>query len=369
MPRSWIYPHSVTGPYQRLHRWTGAALQLLLFVAPWIEVGGAPALWIDLPGRRLYLLGALFTPRDTVYLAMVGLLLAFGLFFFTALYGRLWCGWACPQTVFLEEWVRPLERWIEGERGVRRARDRRGLSFDLAWRKLAKWLILAGLSTAVAVTLVSSFARARVMWAGHGSGLENGIAAALAIGIFFDLAWFREQLCNWVCPYARFQSALTDDHSRVIAYDRRRGAECIDCRKCVTVCPQGIDIREGFQLECVNCARCADACTGVMERLHSPTLIDYTTIATTEGRPHRAVRPRTVAYAALLVVLLGALTGTLAARHDLEATIGRAPGSLFTVDADGWVRNTYLLQVKNRDLGDGDEPLDVTVRGCPKARR
>jgi cytochrome c oxidase accessory protein FixG len=365
MSRSWVYPHSVKGAYQRLHRWTGLALQVLLFAAPWIEVGGAPALWIDIPGRRLYLLGALFTPRDTSYLVLLGLLAAFGLFFFTALYGRLWCGWGCPQTVFLEEWVRPLEHRLEGERGVRRARDRRGLSFDLAWRKLVKWSILGGLATVVSMTLVSFFTPARELWAGRGGPVATGITIALSLGLFFDFAWFREQLCNWVCPYARFQGALTDDHSKVIAYDRLRASACIDCRKCEAVCPQGIDIREGFQLECVNCARCVDACAGVMGKLGSPTLIDYTTTAATEGRPHRPVRPRTVLYAAILTGLAATLGGSLATRHDLEATIGRAPGSLFTVDSDGWVRNTYLLQVENRDLGDRDERLELEVRGLP----
>lgn len=358
--RRWIYPASVKGRFQRVHRATGVVLQAILFVTPWILVGGRPAVQLDIGERRAFLLGHVFTPQDTIFLVLMALIAAFSLFFFTALYGRLWCGFACPQTVFLEEWIRPIERFVEGERGVRMARDRKGWTFDRAWRKAAKWTLFALLATVVGMTFTSWFAGARPLWTGAASGTTYGVAAFFSIALFFDFAWFREQFCNYLCPYARFQGALTDDGSLAVAYDvklgepRKGAGRCIGCEKCVAVCPQGIDIRQGFQLECIACARCVDACTGVMAKKGYPSLIEYRPI---EEKP--LLRPRTLAYGGLLVALSLAFVGLMVSERDLEASISRAPGTLYTVDADGWVRNTFLLRVSNDSL----DAVDVTVGG------
>jgi len=364
--RKWVYPQSVKGRFQRLHRWTGLGLQAILFLTPWIHWGGHPLVRLDLPARRLYLAGGLYTPADTAFLVILGLGSAFALFFFTSLFGRLWCGYACPQTVFLEEWVRPIDRWIEGDRGQRMALDKGKWTAKKVGKKALKWTLFALVAGAVSMTLVSYFAGARELWTGGGGSVEYGFAAVIGTILFFDFAWFREQLCNYVCPYARFQGALTDDKSMVIAYDTARGeprkgeGACIDCNKCVAVCPQGIDIRNGYQLDCVNCARCVDACEGVMDKLHQPSLVRYTT----QSGNWTLLRGRTLAYGGLLAALATGMVVLSAQRHELDGMVSRAPGSLFYVDADGWVRNSFNLRLTSRETA--TDTFHVSVDGLPE---
>lgn len=378
--REWIYPQKVKGTYQRIHRFVSAGLVAVLLITPWIPINGQPALLIDLWARRLYVFGGIFTPRDTIFLVLIGLFAAFSLFFFTSLYGRMWCGYACPQTVFLEELIRPIEERIEGPRGKRMARDRGPLTFDKAWRKALKWTAFAAVAGFVAMSLGSLFVRPLELWSGQAPATAYAIVGSVAAGLFIDFAWFREQFCSYLCPYARFQGALTDDQSLVIQYDmvsgeprgnkkaqRSRAAAgeetggCIDCKKCVAVCPQGIDIRDGYQLECINCARCVDACEDVMGKLGRPSLVRYSTVASDRGEQRKLVRPRTVAYATLLTGIAATFFALLLSHHQIDATVNRAPGSLFTLDDDGYIRNTFLLQVENNTGTPGDPPTPFTV--------
>ncbi len=376
--REYVYAASVRGTWQKVHRVSGVLLQIILFATPWLIIGGHPAILIDLPHRRLFLFGQIFGATDTIFLVILGLFLAFSLFFLTALFGRLWCGYLCPQTVFLEEWVRRIEIWIEGERGQRKARDQAPLSFDKAWRKAAKWSAFLALAFVVSMTLVSYFAPARELWTGAAGSVSYGFVLAFTGVLYWDFAWFREQLCNFLCPYARFQGALTDDHSLVIAYDDKRGeprmnkggGACIDCNKCVVVCPAGIDIRDGYQLECIACARCIDACESVMAKRHTlPSLVQYTTQARTEGRETRFLRGRTFVYAGLLSTLVLAFGLLVRSHTTIDASVARAPGTTFTVDEDGGVRNTFLLRVMNNhpDLDGQPDAFHVTVNGLPEA--
>ncbi len=370
--RTWVYPLSVNGRYQRIHRLTGAALQAVLFVTPWINVGGHPAFQIDIAGRRLYAFGSVFTPADSLLLVLIGLAAAFSLFLFTAVFGRLWCGYACPPTVFLEEWIRPVENFLEGDRGKRMARDRGPWNFDKSWRKLVKWAVFLAMSFGVAMTFVSWFSGARILWTGGSGVVAYSMVAFFTALMFWDFAWFREQFCNYLCPYARFQGVLCDDHSLVVAYDEGRGeprgkagdanpGACIDCLKCVAVCPQGIDIRDGFQLECVTCARCVDACAAVMAKRGQPSLVTYSTLS---GQP-RTIRARTVVYASLIGIVSVAFVAVLTSRHEADGYISRSPGSLYTVDADGWVRNTYLLRLTSHE-NEADQ-WQVDIEGLPSA--
>jgi cytochrome c oxidase accessory protein FixG len=375
--RKWIYPQAVTGRWTRLRRWTFAALHLILFVTPWIQVRGQPAVLVDLPGRRLYAFGAIFTASDTILLLLLLLFLAFALFFFTALYGRLWCGFACPQTVFLDSLIRPIEQWIEGDWVARRRRDEGPWSWAKLWRKGLKWGLFLVLSGVISMAFGSYFAGARELWTGRASPLEYTIVGVFAALWFFDLAWFREQFCNYLCPYARFQSALTDSDTLLVQYDVSRGeprggagakeaGRCIDCNKCVFVCPQGIDIRDGFQLECIACARCIDACALVMGKLGHRTLIDFASAR--PGPARHLVRPRTLVYGGLLAGLAAAIIALVATRAPFDASVSRAPGTLFTEDADGWVRNTYLLRITNKQPGPERVPFQVRVAGLDQAQ-
>ena len=377
--REWVYPQSIQGRFTTIRRWTFLGLHVLLLAAPWVIINGHPALRIDLPARRFYHFGMIFTPSDSVILLLILWFLAFSLFFFTAIFGRIWCGYACPQTVFLESWIRPIELWIEGDRLTRKRRDAAGWTFDRIWRKGVKWSLFLAVSVFLAMAMMSIFAGARELWTGQAGPVEYSLTAIIALFWFWDFTWFREQFCSYLCPYARFQSALADDESLIVTYDHQRGepreagkkaaqeGRCIDCNKCVAVCPQGIDIRDGFQLECIQCARCIDACTSVMERLGHPTLVAYGSIAEEEGRKPRRWRPRTFVYGALLLTIVVVGGVLVAKRPAFEASVNRAPGSLYTVDADGAVRNTYLLQILNKDPSEIPARYDVSVTGLEGA--
>ncbi len=377
--RQWIYPQAVSGRWQDLRAWTFGALHLILFLTPWIVVRGHPALLIDLPARRLFAFGAIFTASDTIFLLFLLLFLAFSLFFFTSLFGRLWCGFACPQTVFLDSLIRPLEKWLEGDWVVRRRRDEGPWTRDRVWRKAVKWTLFAVISVVIAMGFMSYFVPARLLWAGQASPTAYAIVGIFSAVWYLDLAWFREQFCNYLCPYARFQSALTDGDTLLVQYDTTRGeprggadakttGRCIECSKCVFVCPQGIDIRNGFQLECIACAACIDACDMVMHKLGHEGLIAFGSENQLKGsRAVRRLRPRTVVYGGLLAAIATTVAVLMVSRVPFDATVQRAPGMLFTVDPDGYVRNTYLLRITNKAAATGPAPFHVTVEGVPSA--
>jgi cytochrome c oxidase accessory protein FixG len=380
--RQWIYTRHVAGKYQTLHRWSGRLLIGALFVTPWLSWGGNPLVRIDLPARRLYLAGQIFTAQDGFLIALSGLLAAFMLFFVSALFGRLWCGYFCPQTVFLEEWVRRVENWVEGDGNTRARRDAGPWTAERVGRKAAKIGILSVLAVALGMTVVSYFAGAHALWTGQASMGHYTMVGILVGGVLADWLWFREQLCIYLCPYARFQSALTDSDSLMVGFNPnsqiRKGREaakagdCIDCQKCVTVCPMGIDIRDGFQLECINCARCVDACTDVMGRLGHESHVRYTTMHLDEQQTlppeqqqtwmRRTLRPRTIAYGAIITGIAAVLLAGIVLHNPIEVTVNRSPGTLFQVEEDGRIRNTYLLRVVNNDPA-AAHPFAVGVEG------
>ncbi|MFT6146535.1 MAG: cytochrome c oxidase accessory protein FixG [Myxococcota bacterium] len=357
--RKWVYYRQAQGSFQRLHRWSGQLLIAALFILPWVSLGGNPLLRIDLPARRLYMLGQIFTAGDGFLIALAALTAAFSLFVISALFGRLWCGWLCPQTVFLEEWVRLVETAIEGEGLKRQRRDAGPWNVDKVWRKTAKVAVLQVLSLALGLTVMSYFAGASKIWTLQAGPVDYAMVGILSTGAMVDWLWFREQLCIYLCPYARFQSALTDSDSLMVAFDNTKpigkgkafaaNGDCFDCGKCVNVCPMGIDIRDGFQLECINCARCVDACTRVMEPLGHETIVRYSTLTKEEGGKTRWLRPRTLLYGAIITGLGIALISGVFLHNPIEVSLNRMVGSTYVIEDDGRVRNTYMLRIVNND--------------------
>jgi cytochrome c oxidase accessory protein FixG len=383
-----IYPADVDGPRRRNRRVVGWALIVFFIVTPFIRIGGMPMARIDIPGRRLFLAGQLFTPHDTWALALLILGGALALFLFTSLLGRVWCGWACPQTVWLEWVYRPVERWIEGPSHRRRRRDAKGRTPEWWSLKVRKHAIWVGITLGTTFVLLSWFVGGPELLRGE-IGAPGKFMGLLFFSLFYlDAAWFREQLCHYACPYARFQGVMMDQTSLLVAYDVTRGeprgrkgpdlGDCIDCDRCVNVCPSGIDIRNGDQLQCIACAACADACDDVMIKIGKPThLIRYTTRRDAPRTAGEATpqwrKPRAMIYTAMLGLVSVVLVVGLALRADVKVWAARAPGaSLYQTLPDGRVANQFNLHVTNREPGtrtftvrSGTEGVDITAPGQP----
>jgi cytochrome c oxidase accessory protein FixG len=359
--RERVRPRRAPGRFARRRRAVGLALIALFLILPYVHVGGRPAMLIDLGDRELSLFGAVFRPSDTVSLMMLGLAIAFTVVLVTALWGRVWCGWACPQTVWMEWLFRPIERLFEGSPAQQRAIDARG---GRSLRRLGKNLVFLAIAFVLAHTFLAYFiGAARVAGWVQGSPADHPVGfavVAITTGlVFFDFAFFREQTCTFACPYGRLQSVLLDRESLIVAYDVKRGeprgkvskatgGDCVDCSACVQVCPTGIDIRRGLQMECIGCAQCVDACDDVMGKVDRPRgLIRYTSRALLAGEPRRILRVRTVVYPLLLTAALVGLLATLGGRAAAEVWIEKTATPYETL-ASGQVSTPVELRVENR---------------------
>ncbi|MCB9507395.1 MAG: cytochrome c oxidase accessory protein CcoG [Myxococcales bacterium] len=380
--RKWIYPASIDGKFQRIHRGIGRSLIAFLLIAPWVRIGGAPILLADLMTRQVHVGGLVFTPRETVLLLTVILASGLLLFLVTSLWGRLWCGYACPQTVLMEELVRRIERWIEGERGAQIRLAEARLDATKLRKRLTKWALYLLLAAGIAFSFSGFFVDLYSMLRGSSPAGAYVFAGALTFVLFLDFAWFREQFCHYLCPYARLQSVLTDEHTVNIGYDFRRGeprkprgmklsdlegvevGACIDCNRCVAVCPSGIDIRDGFQLECIACARCVDACIEVMDRLGQPTLVKYASLAELEGRPRRRFGVRPAIYAVALVGVSIVFSVTLLSRAPFDVTIAQDPHTAESALDNGGVRNLFQVTVHNKSQEPATFAISVTLDGA-----
>ncbi|MDZ7840766.1 MAG: cytochrome c oxidase accessory protein CcoG [Gammaproteobacteria bacterium] len=387
--RQKVYPREVHGLFASLRFAGVVALMGIYYFLPWLQWKGQQAVLLDLPARKFHFFELTFWPQDFIYLTSMLIIAALSLFFFTALAGRLWCGYACPQTVWTEVFLW-IERRIEGDRGKQMKLDRAPWSGRKAWIKGFKHFVWIALSLWTGYTFVGYFTPIR----------ELGVSVlALQTGpwetfwlLFYGFAtygnagWLREQVCIYMCPYARFQSAMFDKDTMIISYDRNRGeprgprkksadpdalglGACVDCTICVQVCPTGIDIRNGLQYECIGCAACVDACDDVMDRMNYPRgLIRYTTENALEGKPTRVLRPRVVVYGLVLLALLSAVAYGIATRVPVDLDVIRDRNTLFRETPEGLIENVYTLKLLNMDRADHRYSLsvsgleDVTVR-------
>jgi cytochrome c oxidase accessory protein FixG len=375
--RIWVYPADVRGRFMRARRIVFAMLIIFWAAIPFIEMGGHPLMQLDVERRRFFILGLTYGAQDAWLLlfALTGLGLA--LVVTTSLWGRVWCGWACPQTVFLEGFFRPIERLIEGPREKQIKLDKAPWTLDKIARKSVKHAIFVLLAMLVAHVFVGYFVTPWKLWAMIGQGPSahpEAFAWATGLTLIFygNFAKFREQTCVGVCPYGRLQSVLVDQDTTVVGYDQPRGeprgkkgtttGDCVDCNRCVVVCPTGIDIRNGLQPDCIGCAQCADACDVIMGKLERPLgLIRHDSMrALTGGGRAKLLRPRVYVYAAIAFVWLVGFVVAVRGRTPFEAGIARVGATPFIIEG-GTVRNAFTIHLVNKQ----NEPtaLDITARG------
>ena len=364
--RRWIRPKPSHGPWWKRRQVVAYALMAAFFLAPHVRIFGKPVFLMDLPRRQFTLMGYTFLPTDTLLFMLVLASGVVGIFLLTAFFGRAWCGWACPQTVYLEFLFRPIGRWFDHGYTGSRNLDREHKWFTP--RRIAKYITFFLLALFVSHTLLAFFVGTTDLynWMTH-SPAEHPTAfllVTLFTGIvWFNFTYFREQTCLIVCPYGRWQSALIDSQSVIVGYDYNRGeprelgtkdrnplaGDCIDCSACVQTCPTGIDIRNGLQMECVACTQCMDACDSIMEKVGKPKgLIRYTSQDALAGKERKLLRMRTVLYPTVLFVLLGGLTAALILKAPADITVLRGLDGPFTEEADGRISNQIRLKVTNR---------------------
>lgn len=376
-----IYPRQTQGFFTRLRKLSVWVLLGLYYVLPWIKVNGQQWVLFDLPARKFHLFGITFWPQDFFYLAVLLIIAALTLFFVTALAGRVWCGYACPQTVWSEVFIW-IEQWVEGDRPQQIKLDNAPWDRTKISKKVIKQLLWLAFALLTGFTFVGYFVPMETLWQEAASGTLGGWS--LFWILFYSLATYgnagflREQICLYMCPYARFQSAMFDKDTMIISYDEARGeprgarkrnvdkpaalGDCVDCTLCVQVCPTGIDIRDGLQYQCIGCAACIDACDSIMDKMGYPRgLVRYTTEHALKGGTTHILRTRTLIYAGLLTAITGALLYAVVQRVPLEMDIIRDRNALYRDSGDGNIENIYTLKVIN--MSEQAHPYRITVSG------
>ena len=375
-----IHPSDVHGRFITWRRVVFAFLMAIYLAAPLVKIGGHPAVHLDVAQRRFFLLGVSFNAQDFWIVLFLATGFVFALLFITAWRGRLWCGWACPQTVFLEGLYRPIERFFDGPREKRLKLAGSPWTAGRLARlvgKQATWLLISLLISHAALSLFTSAQDLRLMVTDGPAAhpIAFGWAVAVTGLLHFNFTWFREQFCVVLCPYGRLQSLLHERQSIVIGYDVARGeprghlrkegppiGDCIDCKLCVTACPTAIDIREGLQMECVACAQCVDACDSVMDKIHKPRgLIRYARLSALDGTGEtgRVLRPRLLLSGGLALAAFAALALTVGQRRSFEANVLRLAGVPWVTEGQR-VRNQFEVHVVNKASGPAQLTVSVT---------
>lgn len=378
-----IHTRSFTGRFRNLRLLGAGLLFLLFFGTAWIDWNGRQAVLWDLENRQFHIFGATFWPQDFILLSAILIIAAFGLFFITVLAGRVWCGYACPQSVWTWVFMR-VEQITEGDRGQRIKLDAAPWSLQKLARRSAKHALWLAVSLATALAFVGYFTPVRQLTVDLAT-FEVGATTAFWV-LFFTAAtyinagWLREKVCRDMCPYSRFQSVMFDSDTLVISYDAARGenrgprrkdadykaeglGDCIDCTVCVQVCPTGIDIRDGLQLECIGCGACVDACDSIMDKLgYARGLVRYSSENELAGGKTHWLRPRLIGYAAMLAVMIGAFVWALAERPLISLDVTRDRG-LFRENSLGQIENIYSLKIINKTQQPRSYAIDLVDAG------
>ncbi|MGF1558214.1 MAG: cytochrome c oxidase accessory protein CcoG [Flavobacteriaceae bacterium] len=379
--RAWIFPKKPSGKWYTYRKYVSYSLLAFLVVAPFVKINGNQFLMFNVLERRFNIFGFPFWPQD-FHLFVISMII--GVIFvalFTVAFGRIFCGWMCPQTIFLEMVFRRIEFWIDGDRGAQMKLDRQEWNAEKIRKRVAKWFIFFVISFIIAnvflAYLIGSDRLIKYITDGPLLHISTMVSLLIFTAVFYWVfVWFREQVCIIACPYGRMQGVLLDNKSIVVAYDHKRGegengrkkfrkgedrevlghGDCIDCFQCVNVCPTGIDIRNGTQLECVNCTACIDECDTIMEKVNLPKgLIRYASEdEITKGEKFKFT-PRLKGYSAVIIILVGFLVGMLFLRNDLEANILRLPGQLYEHKEGNIISNVYTYKLINKTTKDVED--------------
>lgn len=369
--RLWVYPQRISGKHSNRRKYLAFILLAIYMIVPWAEWNGLPLLRLDIRHNSLFVFTNLFRLTDATYLVFLFLGLGFGLFFVTAYRGRVFCGYVCPQTVFLDWLIRPIEEWLEGSYAKRRLMNQKGLTSKQILRRILKHLIFFLIAAFLSHNLIAFFIKPSELaeWM-SGDPRNHSIAfafsTAIAFILYFNFAYVREQFCSFLCPYARFQSILLDRQTPAVSYDfnrgdprgKRSGGDCIDCNFCVRVCPAGIDIRNGTQLECIQCMRCVDACDKIMLNLgKKPGLIRMASYQEIFGGMKSKFRIRPVIYGAILVLSALLAITRLSGRKAVTVFVTRQPGAVYGELPTGDILNSFKFTMANTT----SKPQDIAL--------
>jgi cytochrome c oxidase accessory protein FixG len=371
--RIFMYPLEVRGFFRRWRTLVYFVLVWIFLALPWTKIHGVQTILLDIPGRRFSIFGMTFWAHDAPMMFFVLAGTAFSLVFAAAVWGRVWCGWMCPQTVFIDIIFRRIETWVEGDAHARRALDQANMSFQKFFKRLVKWTLFSFATLVITNSFLAYFVGAdRMIQMIQGSPEANLIpfifTLVFSLILLFNFGWFREQFCIIMCPYGRLQGILMDDRSWTVMYDAKRGeprrgtgtptGDCIDCYRCVAVCPTGIDIRRGQQLECIACTACIDACDEIMTKVKKPTgLIRYDRLTEKKDRS-LFWRPTTVLYSVVLTIIFSGLIYTVATKEAVNATILRARGVPYAAGSENMIVNHFHLELNNSLF----EPIEVWLQ-------